>query len=71
MIDPIDCKLFMSGDRLMLWWRGRETPNTAGGGDGSVGHRTCGGTVDLTAHFQQIVRSILSEQQLAPARPLR
>jgi hypothetical protein len=60
MIDPIDFKLYMDGDRLMLWWRGHQTPDAASGGEGGIIRRNCGGTVDLTAHLQQIVRSILS-----------
>ena len=59
MIDPIESKFYMEDDRLMLQWRGaRATRRTP-----------CGGTVDLTAHLEGIVRAILSEQQLCIHAP--
>jgi hypothetical protein len=45
--------------RLILTWQGWYFPPTPGGG--AVSGQKCGGTLDLTAHLEDIVRRIVSE----------
>lgn len=68
MIIPIDSKLYMDGDRLVLSWTGMQVDRIAepaeaepssygaGGSGGScIVQANCGGTVDLTGHLEEIV----------------
>lgn len=69
MITPIESKLYMDGNRLMLSWTGMQVDRIAepaeaepssygaGGSGGScIVQANCGGTVDLTAHIEDVVR---------------
>ena len=57
-IIPIESKLYMQGERLMLEWAGCVVPMTAGSGTFAV-ERNAGGIVDLTAHIETIVRRVM------------
>ena len=59
-IIPIESKVYVDGDRLMLQWTGYKVPEPIAGSGGSFHVRAnCGGTVDVTAHIEQIVRRII------------
>lgn len=55
---PIESKLYVEGDRLMLQWTGCNIPHSEGGGSFEV-RANCGGTIDITSHIEQIVRRVM------------
>lgn len=76
MIYPTDSKLYMENDRFMLAWRGRSSqPPGVTQGTGPAGAASgddlyeCGGTVDLTAHIEGIIRHVLNSYFTGKMRP--